>query len=48
VIAAASGSVRLETIQVIGKKPMPAADFLRGHPVLPGDRFGPPGARPSP
>ena len=48
VVAAASGSVRLETIQVIGKKPMPAADFLRGHPVLPGDRFGPPGTSPPP
>jgi methionyl-tRNA formyltransferase len=40
VVAAAVGWVRVLTVQVAGKKPMPAADFLRGHLVLPGDRFG--------
>ena len=43
VVAATGGWVRVLTVQVAGKKPMPAADFLRGHPVLPGDRFGPAG-----
>ena len=39
VVAARSGAVRLVTVQVAGKKPMAAAEFLRGHPVFPGDRF---------
>jgi methionyl-tRNA formyltransferase len=42
VVAAGVGAVRLVTVQTAGKKPMPAGDFLRGHPILPGDRFGPP------
>jgi methionyl-tRNA formyltransferase len=42
VVAAGRGAVRLVTVQIAGRKPMPAADFLRGHPVLSGDRFGPP------
>jgi methionyl-tRNA formyltransferase len=41
VVAAGTGAVRLVTVQIAGKKPMPVADFLRGHPVDPGDRFGP-------
>jgi methionyl-tRNA formyltransferase len=40
VVAAGDGAVRLVTVQIEGKKPMPTADFLRGHHVLPGDRFG--------
>lgn len=42
IVAAGTDAVALLTLQVAGKKPMPAADFLRGHPVLPGDRLGPP------
>jgi methionyl-tRNA formyltransferase len=41
VVAAGVGSVRLLTVQIAGKKPMPVADFLRGHMLVPGDRFGP-------
>ncbi|RUL86474.1 methionyl-tRNA formyltransferase [Tautonia sociabilis] len=41
VVAAGTGAVRLVTLQVPGKKAMPAAEFLRGHAVQPGDLFGP-------
>ena len=37
VVAAGEGELRLNIIQVPGKKPMPAAEFLRGHRVRPGD-----------
>jgi methionyl-tRNA formyltransferase len=40
VVAAGEGAVRLLIVQVPGKKAMPAGEFLRGHHVLPGDRFG--------
>ena len=39
-VAASDKSVRLLEVQVPGKKSMPAADFLRGHFVHPGDRMG--------
>jgi len=39
-VAAGAGSVSLLTVQPAGKKPMPIADFLRGHLVQVGDRFG--------
>jgi methionyl-tRNA formyltransferase len=42
-VAAGQGAVRLLVVQVPGKKPMPAAEFLRGHRVQPGDRLGDPG-----
>ena len=42
VVAAGQGGVRLHTVQVAGRKSMPAADFLRGHPIYPGDLFGSP------
>lgn len=42
VVAAGSGLVRLVTVQVPGKKAMPAADLLRGHAIRPGDRMGAP------
>ena len=34
-----SGPVELVTVQPDGKRAMPAADFLRGNPVRPGDRL---------
>jgi methionyl-tRNA formyltransferase len=40
VVAAGAGAVRLVTVQVPGKKPMPAEEFLKGHRVSPGDRMG--------
>jgi methionyl-tRNA formyltransferase len=40
VVAAGEGTVELLVVQVAGKKPMPAADFLHGHPLIPGDRLG--------
>ncbi len=36
-VAAGAAAVRLLVVQLPGKKPLPAADFLRGHRVLPGD-----------
>ncbi len=39
VVAADPGLVRLLIVQPVGRKPMPAADFLRGHPLL-GERLG--------
>ncbi len=37
-----TGDTAVEIIQVrpAGKRSMPVSEFLRGHPVLPGDRFG--------
>jgi methionyl-tRNA formyltransferase len=40
IVAAGSGAVRLIEIQVPGKKVMPAADFLRGARLQPGDQLG--------
>jgi methionyl-tRNA formyltransferase len=37
VVAAGEGAVRLLVMQLPGKKPMPTADFLRGHVVQEGD-----------
>jgi methionyl-tRNA formyltransferase len=42
IVAAGEGAVLLVSIQPPGKKPMPAADFLRGHRVMAGDRMTPP------
>ena len=33
------GSIRIGHLQRSGRKPLPAADFLRGLPMKPGDRF---------
>jgi methionyl-tRNA formyltransferase len=41
VIAAGNGAVQLLTIQLQGKKPFGAAEFLRGHRMQPGDSLGP-------
>ena len=38
-VACGEGSLRIGRLQRSGKKPMPAADFLRGLPMKPGDRF---------
>ncbi len=40
VVATGDGAVALKTIQIAGKKPQSAAEFLRGHRVKPGDRMG--------
>jgi methionyl-tRNA formyltransferase len=40
IVAAAERAVALRTIQLPGKKPYTAADFLRGHRVQPGDQMG--------
>jgi methionyl-tRNA formyltransferase len=37
IVAAGAGAVRLLVIQLPGKKPMPAAELLRGHRIRPGD-----------
>lgn len=42
-VQAGGGVVEIVTIQPPGKRPMSAADFLRGHPLAPGVRFGPEG-----
>lgn len=40
VVAAGEGAVRLLEIQVPGKKPMPAEEFLKGNRIQPGERLG--------
>ncbi len=42
VVAAAEGAVRILILQVPGKKPFSAAEFLRGYRGLTGDLMGPP------
>lgn len=39
IVAAGEGAVRILQIQPAGKKMMQVADFLRGYPIKPGDRF---------
>jgi methionyl-tRNA formyltransferase len=41
VIVAGQGAVASLGLQPAGKRPMTSEEFLRGHPVQPGDRFGP-------
>jgi len=42
-VAAGDGcAIALLELQSEGGRPLPAADFLRGHPIEPGARFGPP------
>ena len=41
VVATGNGALELVDVQPAGKRVMPAADFLRGHHVAVGDRFGP-------
>jgi methionyl-tRNA formyltransferase len=39
-IACGTGALRLLRVQAPGRAAMPAADFLRGHPVPPGAVLG--------
>lgn len=39
IVAAGSGGVRLVTVQIEGKRPMPIEEFLRGRKIELGDRF---------
>ncbi len=39
IVAASEGAVRILGLQLVGKKPVSAAEFLRGHRVQPGERF---------
>jgi methionyl-tRNA formyltransferase len=39
-VACGEGSVQLVELQRAGKRPMPAAEFLRGFPLVPGTRLG--------
>lgn len=41
IVQTGSDPLELQTIQKAGKKPMAAADFLRGVPLKKGDHFGP-------
>jgi len=41
VVAAGQGAYRITRLQREGKRPLDAADFLRGQPLPPGTRFGP-------
>ncbi len=43
VIACGDGALRVTELQKAGGKRLPAAQFLAGHPLSAGERFGPPG-----
>ena len=47
-VGAGTGAVLLREIQLEGKKRMPARDFLRGHPLVPGMVLGAVSPSPSP
>jgi methionyl-tRNA formyltransferase len=40
VVAAGAGGLAIEAIQPAGKRALSTAEFLRGYPVRPGERFG--------
>lgn len=40
-VATGAGLLSILTIQAPGKRAMPIAEFLRGHPIAPGERFEP-------
>jgi methionyl-tRNA formyltransferase len=42
VVAAGEGAIRLQVIQLPGKKPAKTAEVLRGYRIQPGDLMGPP------
>jgi methionyl-tRNA formyltransferase len=39
-VVCGKGALRLGQVQPEGKRRMPSADFLRGHPLPPGTRLG--------
>jgi len=41
VVAAGEGAILVQSVQPAGKRMMSAEEFLRGHAVEPGERFGP-------
>ncbi|MCB9833491.1 MAG: methionyl-tRNA formyltransferase [Planctomycetes bacterium] len=41
-VACAPGLLRIESLQPSGRRMMPVADFLNGHPLTPGDHFARP------
>jgi methionyl-tRNA formyltransferase len=41
-VATESGGLLLQEVQLAGGKRLQAADFVRGHPILPGSRLGTP------
>ena len=40
IVATGAGSLRIGEIQAEGKRPMNAREFLAGHRLVAGDRFG--------
>jgi methionyl-tRNA formyltransferase len=40
IVAAGEGAVAIRVVQLPGKKPLSAAEFLRGHRLKPGERMG--------
>jgi methionyl-tRNA formyltransferase len=44
VVAAGTGSLRIERLQPAGKRVLSAGEFLRGYPVRAGQSFGPAGS----
>ena len=47
-VATGAGALRILSLQPAGGRPMPAADYLRGHPLPPGTRLAAPALPPSP
>ena len=43
IVAAGEGAILVERLQAEGGRPMSAADFQRGHRLIPGERLGGPG-----
>lgn len=40
IVAAGEGAVQIVVLQLVGKKPVSAAEFLRGHRIHPGEQLG--------
>ncbi|HSG29211.1 MAG TPA: methionyl-tRNA formyltransferase [Candidatus Krumholzibacterium sp.] len=40
IVACAEGTISIEALQAQGRRPLEAGDFLRGHVLVKGDRFG--------
>ena len=40
IVASGDGCIAIDRIQAAGKRSMPTAEFLRGHTIRPGDKFG--------